>query len=229
MKHGFSVEKRIRHRTALRRETGWLAPVSSSGLHYSRNWDDAHFVQLNLYAADAAGTAARYCATWRDPQGALSFLCEDPAADVTERRVVLLTHCGCDTDWWTPVQWEGMCRAVAGRRVAAWLFGHTGTGVRRWAPPGETNAWLCHTTPARRLPAFCGRHRGGRGAPRGVPREGRAGRRHGSRGTGHVRVGRRVAVAPHRARRFLIRSFSDPSECVWTVVRQLAEEPASVR
>jgi cytolysin (calcineurin-like family phosphatase) len=145
VKNGFSVQAQIRDRTAVRLQRGLVQSVSSNGLHYAWDWDDVRFVQLNFYPADRQREGVRYSPIWHDPQGALSFLRADLAARVgaSGRPVVLISHCGYDTDWWTKEDWRELYEAMRPYRIALHVFGHTGTGLWKWAPEGETNRWDC--------------------------------------------------------------------------------------
>ncbi len=145
---GFSVQAQIVERNCRRLQAGRIARVSKSGLHYSWDWDDVHFVMLGLYPADQASRQARYSPVWHDPQGALSFLREDLEEQVGQsgRPVVLMSHCGFDTDWWAPTEWRAVYDVAHRYRVVLYLYGHTGTGIRAWAPEGEPVRWDCINT-----------------------------------------------------------------------------------
>ncbi|HSU67117.1 MAG TPA: metallophosphoesterase, partial [Tepidisphaeraceae bacterium] len=143
--HGFSFQAHLKARNQSRLSHGRISNLSSNGLHYSWDWDDVHFVQLNIYPADRQSEGARYSAVWHNPQGALEFLKQDLAEKVgtSGRPVVLMSHCGFDTDWWFPVDWRAVYDAVKPYNLVLYVYGHTGTGVRPWAPAGETKKWLC--------------------------------------------------------------------------------------
>ena len=144
-KNGFSFQAQVKKRNQLRKEKGLISNVSGNGLHYSWDWDDVHFVQLGLYPADKQRDGVHYSAVWHDPQGSLSFLKEDLAAKVgrSGRPVVLMSHCGFDTDWWLPADWKELYEAAKDYNVILYLYGHTGTGVRDWAPENAPKKWLC--------------------------------------------------------------------------------------
>jgi len=144
-KFGFSTQAELRKRNATRKEKGLVKNLGPSGLHYSWDWDDVHFVQLGLYPADRQHEKIKYSPVWHDPQGALTFLKEDLAQAVgtSGRPVVLMSHCGFDTDWWHPDDWKAVYDAMKPYRVVLYLYGHTGTGVQEWAPQGEPRKWLC--------------------------------------------------------------------------------------
>ena len=144
-KSGFSMQAELIARNRLRKEKGAIMNVSANGLHTSWDWDDVHFVQLGLYPADTQHAAIKYNRVWHDPQAALTFLREDLAAHVgkSRRPVVLMSHCGFDTDWWHPEDWAAAYAVAKDYNIALYLYGHTGTGLKAWAPAGETRKWDC--------------------------------------------------------------------------------------
>jgi cytolysin (calcineurin-like family phosphatase) len=144
-KNGFSFQAQLLKRNAARLKSGAISNVSSNGLHYSWDWDDVHFVQLNIYPADKQREGVRYSPVWHDPQFALAFLKQDLAEKVgtSGRPVVLMSHCGFDTDWWVKEDWKDAYDAAKNYNVILYLYGHSGTGVRQWAPDGETKKWDC--------------------------------------------------------------------------------------
>ncbi len=137
-KRGFSFQGELKKRNARRLAAGLISNLSENGLHYSWDWDDVHFVSLGIYPADRQHAGVRYSAQWHDPQNALAFLREDLAKKVgsSGRPVVLMAHCGFDTDWWCADDWAVFYQAVRDYRVVLYLYGHTGTGVSAWAPAG---------------------------------------------------------------------------------------------
>ena len=147
-KHGFSFQGQLQQRNAIRLARGLIAHVSDNGLHYSWDWEQVHFVQLNIYPADQQHPSIRYSAQWHDPQGALRFLKQDLAERVgtSGRPVVLLAHCGFDTDWWSPEDWQQLYEAVRPYQVILYMYGHSGTGLRQWAPEGESRPLQCVNT-----------------------------------------------------------------------------------
>lgn len=135
-KFGFSVQAKIKERNIRRINAGRISSVSENGLHYSWDWGEVHFVQTNLYPADRQHPKVRYSLPWHDPQGALSFLKEDlrKAVGDSGRPVVIVSHCGVDTDWWHPEDWVEFHKAVKPYNVAAYFYGHSGTGLRKYKP-----------------------------------------------------------------------------------------------
>ena len=142
-KSSFSFQREIRKRNLVRKEQGLISNLSSNGLHYSWDWGDVHFVQLNLYPADKQRAGVHYSPVWHDPQDSLSFLKQDLAAKVgsSGRPVVLMSHCGFDTNWWVKEDWKDAYEAAKPYNVILYLYGHTGTGVMQWAPEGEAKKW----------------------------------------------------------------------------------------
>ncbi len=134
-----SVQAEIKRRNQLRLKSGAISNLSPNGLHYSWDWNDVHFVQTNSYPADKQNPKVRYSLPWHDPQNALQFVKEDLAAKVgsSGRPVIILAHCGFDTDWWVAEDWAEFYQAVKPYNVIAYFHGHTGTGLRRWKPAEE--------------------------------------------------------------------------------------------
>lgn len=135
-----SVQSEIKRRNAARLEKKLISNVSANGLHYSWDWSGIHFVQTNLYPADKQNSKVRYSLPWHDPQNALQFVKDDLAAHVADsgRPVIIMAHCGFDTDWWVADDWTAFYQAVKPYNVIAYFHGHSGTGVKKWIPEGET-------------------------------------------------------------------------------------------
>lgn len=138
-KHGFSMQAKLKERNLRRKELGWLKELCPKGLHYSFEFDGVHFVQVNIYPADTQHAKIRYNRVWHDPQGALTFLKSslEKHAAAKDRPVVILSHCGFDTDWWHPEDWSAFHSAVAPYPVATYFCGHTGTGILKYKPEGS--------------------------------------------------------------------------------------------
>jgi len=147
-----SFQSELKKRNAIRKKNGWLANLSENGLHYSWDFDDVHFVSLGFYPADVQHAKVRYNPVWHNPQNALAFLKKDLAKCVGDsgRPVVLMSHAGVDTDWCHPDDWKAVYEAARKYNIVLYLYGHTGTGLRYWAPEGETKKWTLindgHTT-----------------------------------------------------------------------------------
>jgi len=135
---GFSTQAHIQERNRIRLRKGLVAHLSENALHTSWDWGRVHLVQLGIYPADEQHPDIRYNRTWHDPQGALAFLKKDLEKHVGDsgRPVILMAHCGFDTDWWHQDDWKALYEAVRPYNVAAYLHGHTGTGLRTFKPEG---------------------------------------------------------------------------------------------
>ena len=136
---GFSMQGQLKARNKRRLQKGLIANLSENGLHYSWDWGRLHLLQVNIYPADRQHPAVRYNPVWHDPQGALRFLKSDlkRAVGTSGRPVVILAHCGFDTNWWHAEDWAAFYEAVKPYNVLAYLHGHTGTGVHEWKPKGQ--------------------------------------------------------------------------------------------
>ena len=143
-KNGFSSQAHLIERNKIRKEKGLISNISDSGLHYSWDWADVHFVSLGIYPADKQRDGIHYSPVWHNPQGALSFLKADLEKNVGKsgRPVVLMAHMGMDTDWWVKDDYADLYKAVKDYNIVLYIFGHSGTGVREWAPEGEAKKWL---------------------------------------------------------------------------------------
>lgn len=90
-----------RRSTRLTAQPGSISSQGKALPHYSWDWHDVHFVQLNLGAFERAGTCSE-CMK-EDPRSGLTFLREDLRTNVkrsatgTTRPVVIIAHYGFDT------------------------------------------------------------------------------------------------------------------------------------
>jgi hypothetical protein len=96
--------------------------------HYSWDWQDAHFVQLNLYAGRDHEMVAPQNPAF-EPMASLEFLEQDLESYVgnSRRPVVLIQHYGFDylsADWWTDEQRAALWDVIARYNVVAILTGH---------------------------------------------------------------------------------------------------------
>ena len=144
-RHGFSFQAKFKQRNAIRLQKGLIDNLGPNGLHYSWDWDDVHFVTLGIYPADAQNPKIRYNKVWHDPQRALTFLRQDLAKNVGDSRrpVILMAHCGMDTDWWHKEDWKAFYDVASAYNVVAYIYGHSGTGLRQWAPAENQRKLLC--------------------------------------------------------------------------------------
>ena len=120
--------------------------LSESGLHYSWDWGDVHFVNLGIVVGEVAQASRRRRYA---PRGSLPFLISDLETQVgTSGRPVILTHhidllrysqtlpvddkkaMGME---WDPEDVRGYYEAIRPYNIAAILYGHThGRNVYRW-------------------------------------------------------------------------------------------------
>lgn len=149
VKNGFSVQAKLKERNLLRLKEGIIKELSTNKLHYSWDWDDVHFVIVGIYPANTQNPLLKkYNPVWHNPQGALDFLKYDLEKNVgnSRRPVVILSHCGFDTDWWHTNDWKAFYEVVKPYNVVLCMYGHTGTGLKKWAPVGETKTLQCINT-----------------------------------------------------------------------------------
>ncbi|HVU54994.1 MAG TPA: metallophosphoesterase [Puia sp.] len=125
------VRRGLRARNAARRGLSSLSPDS---VHYSWDWGDAHFVQLNLYPGNRWVDSCEWChyfkTSFREPQNSLDFLERDLEAHVAKsgRPVILFSHYGFDAwgvKWWTRPERARLLEVVRKYHVIAYFFGHT--------------------------------------------------------------------------------------------------------
>ncbi|MCC3475853.1 MULTISPECIES: metallophosphoesterase [unclassified Microcoleus] len=118
------VIKDIKERKRGTRLSGWLNE------HYSWDWDDVHFVQLNLFPGNQPAPQFPKL----NPNNSLSFLADDLRTKVgsSGRPVVLISHYGFDgfstatsgEVWWTEQQRKDFWEKIAPYNVVAIFSGH---------------------------------------------------------------------------------------------------------
>jgi cytolysin (calcineurin-like family phosphatase)/predicted phosphodiesterase len=147
-KHGYSMRQQFKDRNLARQKAGWLTNLSPNELHYSWDWEEIHFVQLNIYPADKQNDRVKYNRIWHDPELALEFLKQDLQKHVADsgRPVVLMSHCGFDTDWWIEEDWTNFYQAIKPYNVVLFMYGHSGTGLKTWQPMNEMQPLQCVNT-----------------------------------------------------------------------------------
>ena len=112
--------------------------TSETGLHYSWDWDQVHFVQLNLFGGSGPQDVKGVNGPEHDPEGALDFLREDLANHVgtSGRPIIIFQHFAWDggmSDWWTADAKERFYAEVKPYRVACLINGHShGAGFVPW-------------------------------------------------------------------------------------------------
>lgn len=121
--------------------------TSECGFHYSWDWDDVHFVQLNEYAGledeqrygGNQGYGRKKQNYGNPARKSLQFLRQDLASQVgdSKRPIVLLQHYGFDgfalhpwgneSAWWTEEHALRLWEAIEGYNVISILCGHDGS------------------------------------------------------------------------------------------------------
>jgi hypothetical protein len=125
------IPEEIRENVKTRKRT---TPKSlERGHHYSWDWGDVHFVQLNLYPGNSPGKVGKHDSSTvlMDPFNSLQFLADDLRAKVgTSGRPVVLTHhyglepFSCQDDWWTAAERSAYWDVIADYNVIAIISGH---------------------------------------------------------------------------------------------------------
>ncbi len=129
------VRKAIKERNPKR---SGLSAISPNGLHYSWDWGNVHFVNLNLFGGNSATDVKGVNGPEHDPESSLEFLIADLAKCVgtSGRPIVVFQHFGWIggmADWWQPEAKDRFYEAVKGYRVAALINGHShGAAFAPW-------------------------------------------------------------------------------------------------
>ena len=142
-----AIREDIRERKRATVKTG---KAEGDAPHYSWDWHDVHFVQLNLFPGNAA--SAGNGDEDLQPHNSLEFLIADLASKVgsSGRPVVLVHHYGfdcfskgdsaCNSDatieWWTEAERNAYWNAIAGYNVAAIFTGH-----HHLSPRSDESSW----------------------------------------------------------------------------------------
>jgi cytolysin (calcineurin-like family phosphatase) len=109
--------------------------ISSDGHHYSWDWEQVHFVQLNLFPGSQGEDIINpwgktFEGSWKYPLHSLEFLERDLADRVGEsgRPVVLFQHYGWDEwglGWWGEGERDRFHAVIKDYRIAAIFWGHS--------------------------------------------------------------------------------------------------------
>jgi len=114
----------IKERNTQRRD---LTGLSVNGLHYSWDWNQVHFVNLNIYPGGPG-----------DAEDSLTFLIQDLASHVgtSQRPVVIYHHYGLDPSgqsWWTQAERQAYYAVIEDYNVLGIFNGHNhNTSHRIW-------------------------------------------------------------------------------------------------
>ncbi len=123
----------IKERNVKRKELGMIQNISPNGYHYSWDWDEIHFVNLNIFPGNQwAGEADPYPRGAHDPLLSREFLEKDLREKVgnSGRPVILIHHFRpIDENWWTYSAADKYQKAIQDYNVIVIMVGHQGGGV----------------------------------------------------------------------------------------------------
>ena len=104
--------------------------------HYSWEWDDFHFIQLNLAPTDIVPDLG--VEGLRDPRNAMTFLENDLKENIegTDKKVILISHYG-PWEWreWDQNKIDNLCQVVENysSNIVSYIHGHShSTSVYDW-------------------------------------------------------------------------------------------------
>lgn len=125
------IYKQIAARNRIRLEHGLIQHVSDNGYHYSWDWEDVHFVHLNLFCGDSWHGESDGYGNVHDPMFSRQFLIADLAKNVgtSGRPVVVIQHYRpIDENWWTHLAADRFHQILQDYNVILILVGHQGGG-----------------------------------------------------------------------------------------------------
>jgi len=103
-----------------------LTNISDNGYHYSWDWDDVHFVLLNIYPGTGTGDPN----SWRNPADSLPFLIDDLEQSIgsSGKAVVIFMHFAFDEGWglknWQTWEQDAFYDAIKDYNIIAMFGGH---------------------------------------------------------------------------------------------------------
>jgi len=100
-----------------------ISNISKNGFHYSWDWDDVHFINLNMYPGPQGNR-------WAEAEGSIDFLKEDLVAKVgkSDKPIVIYHHFGLDEGsckWWEQEDRDIYYETIKGYNVIGIFHGHT--------------------------------------------------------------------------------------------------------
>ena len=100
-----------------------ITNLSKNGFHYSWDWDNVHFVNLNMYPGPQGGR-------WAEAEGSIDFLKEDLADNIgkSNKPVVICHHFGLDESsckWWEAEDRDIYYETIKDYNVIGIFHGHT--------------------------------------------------------------------------------------------------------
>lgn len=108
--------------------------ISENGLHYSWDWHNIHFVNVNLYPANEWDSTCEWCHYFKDdfrfPLNSLEFLKNDLASTVgnSGKPVIIIQHYGWDEFsklWWTDAEKDAYYQVIKDYNIIAIFHGHS--------------------------------------------------------------------------------------------------------
>lgn len=111
-----------------------LSGLSDNKLHYSWQWQDVHFVQLNSYPSYQWDPGCEWChyfeESFREPEESLQFLKMDLEENIgkSNKEVILIFHYGFDewgNKWWTEDEQKAFYDIIEPYNMLAIFHGHT--------------------------------------------------------------------------------------------------------
>ncbi len=126
------VFNQVKARNVIRKDLKLINNVSPNGYHYSWDWDEVHFINLNLFAGNVWEGEADAYGYGHHPQFARDFLVEDLKKNVgnTGRPVVVIQHFRpIDENWWTYSAADKFHKVLQDYNVIVIMVGHQGGGV----------------------------------------------------------------------------------------------------
>jgi len=100
-----------------------ITNLSKNGFHYSWDWDNVHFINLNMYPGPQGDR-------WAEAEGSIDFLKEDLVAKVSKsnRPVVIYHHFGLDENsqkWWEAEDRDIYYETIKDYNIIGIFHGHT--------------------------------------------------------------------------------------------------------
>jgi cytolysin (calcineurin-like family phosphatase) len=128
---GGAIREGIKERNPKRKK---VKMISENGLHYSWEWDNYHFANLNLYPGSTWDSSCEWChyfkTSFREAEKSLEFLKNDLEINVgnSKKEIILFFHYGFDEwghKWWTLSEMEAFYSIIKDYNVKAIFYGHT--------------------------------------------------------------------------------------------------------
>ena len=111
-----------------------VSNTSDNGLHYSWDWGDIHFINVNLYPGAEWDSTCEWCHYFKEdfkyPLNSLEFLRKDLKEQIgaSGKPVIIIQHYGWDSFselWWTEREKEAYYKAIKDYNIIAIFQGHS--------------------------------------------------------------------------------------------------------